>query len=68
MYTDDTAIFLRDLSQLSTVIEHIIWVGSFTGLHLNLDKTLAFNSQTIGERIVAGVSVWNTPVKYLGAF
>ena len=63
-----TAIFLRDLSQLSAVIEHIIWVGSFTGLHLDLDKILAFNSQTIGERIVAGVSVQNMPVKYLGAF
>ncbi len=68
LYADDTVIFLRDLSQLSAVIEHIIWVGSFTGLHLDLDKILAFNSQTIGERIVAGVSVQNMPVKYLGAF
>ena len=49
-------------------MEHIQWVGTFTGLELNLQKTIAFNSAAVGEVLVAGVSVRSTPVKYLGAF
>ncbi len=68
LYADDTAIFLCDLSQLVKVIQHIHWVGTFTGLHLNIDKTIAFNCEIVGERIIARVSTRNTPVKYLGVF
>ncbi len=68
LYADDTTIFLHNLSQLAKVIQHIHWVGTFTGLHLNIDKTITFNSEIVGERILAGVSTRNTPVKYLGAF
>ena len=68
LYADDTAIFLCDLSQLAKVIEHIYWVGTFTGLYLNVNKTIAFNCELVGKRILVGVSTRNTPVKYLGAF
>ncbi len=50
------------------VIQHIHWVGTFTGLHFNIDKTIAFNCEIVGERILVGVSTRYTPVKYLGAF
>ena len=68
MYADDTTIFLHDLSQLAKVIQHIHWVGTFTGLSLNINKTITFNSEIIGKRILTEVSTRNTPVKYLEAF
>ncbi len=43
LYADDTTIFLLDLDILPRVLWHINWVGTFTGLHLNLDKTIAFD-------------------------
>ena len=42
-------------------------VGTFTGLHLNLSKTIAF-AMAGGKRIVASIEVDSRPVKYLGAF
>ncbi len=44
-YADDMAIFLPDIDQLAKVLKHIQWVGTFTGLELNLAKTIAFNPQ-----------------------
>ena len=68
LYADDTAIFLHDISQLACVLKHIQWVGTFTGLELNLQKTVAFISAAMTEKIVAAVSVRSVLVKYLGAF
>ncbi len=45
LYVDDIALFLSDLSQLEMVIKHIDWVGHFTGLYLNLSKTIAFDPE-----------------------
>ncbi len=67
LYADDTTIFLRNLSNLSQTIRIIMDVGSFTGLHLNLSKTIAF-VMAGGRRIVAGIEVDSRPVKYLGTF
>ena len=67
LYADDTAIFLRNLLDLSQTIRTILDVGSFTGLHLNLSKTIAF-VMAGGRRIVDGIEVDSRPVKYLGAF
>ncbi len=67
MYADDTAIFLRHLSDLSQIIQTIIDVGYFTGLHLNLSKTIAF-AMSGKKRIVPGVEVDSWPEKYLGTF
>ncbi len=68
LYADDTAIFLPDLDMLLHVLWHINWVGSFTGLHLNLDKTIAFDPGVTQKLMVAGVQVCCAPVKYLGAY
>ena len=68
LYADDIAIFLSDLSQLGPVLAHIDWVGSFTGLKLNLDKTIAFDSRAQGKLKVSGVEIRCAPVKYLGTY
>ena len=68
LYADDIALFLADLTQLSNVIAHIEYVGHFTGLRLNLEKTIAFDSSAVHKLRVAGIMVRNAPVKYLGAY
>ncbi len=68
LYADDITIFLPDLDQLATVLKHIQWVGYFTGLHLNLEKTLAFNPQVQHKFTCAGITIGSTLVKYLGVF
>ncbi len=68
LYADDTAIFLRDLSMLPAVINHIQWVGTFTGLTLNIDKTIAFDPNAAEKLVVVDVQVQSHPVKYLGIY
>ncbi len=68
MYADDIALFLPNLSQLADVLKHIEFVGCFTSLCLNLDKTITFDSTAAHKLCVAGVCVWNIPIKYLGAY
>ncbi len=53
---------------MAKVLKHIQWVGTFTGLELNLAKTIAFNPHAIGSMIQDGVAVCCAPVKYLGAY
>ncbi len=50
------------------VLSHIQWVGTFTGLELNLAKTIAFNPHAVGSVINEGVVVCCALVKYLSAF
>ena len=40
----------------------------FTGLQLNVEKTIAFDPAAAGKLEVAGMTVRAAPVKYLGAF
>ncbi len=68
LYADDIALFLPDLDQLVVVLAHIQWVGRFTGLELNLSKTIAFNPNAVGLMVQNSVSIRCAPVKYLGAF
>ncbi len=68
LYADDTAIFLSNLAQMKPVLDHIALMGSFTGLRLNLEKTIAFDLSTVHKLLVSGICVCNAPVKYLGAF
>ncbi len=65
LYADDTAIFLEKVSDLPLVIETIFLVGNYTGLCLNLSKTIAFAMHGRFCK-VAGVEINSTPVKYLG--
>ncbi len=61
LYADDIAFFISDISQLASVIK-----GPFTGLELNINKTIAFDSSVQGKLQVAGVTMGSAPVKYLG--
>ena len=66
LYADDIALFVSDISQLASVIKHISWVGTFTGLELNITKTIAFDPNVQGKLQIARVMVGLAPVKYLG--
>ncbi len=68
LYADDIALFIENVSQLPAVIEHIHYVGCFTGLSLNLEKMIAFQSKQDKSTLVGGVSIRNKPVKYLGVY
>ena len=65
LYADDTAIFLEKISDLPLVIDTIFLVGNYTGLCLNLSKTITFALHG-GLHKVAGVEVNSALVKYLG--
>ncbi len=68
LYADDTAIISESTEQLPGLIQAICHMGSFTGLELNLSKTIAFSCQEIDECVITGVQVASKPVKYLGAY
>ena len=40
LYADDTAIFISTLEQIKPLTQQIIFIGHFTGLYLNLQKTI----------------------------
>ena len=67
-YADDIVLLIMDVHSLPKIIKHISYVGSFTGLSLNLEKTIVFNHKINGKHIIHGITMSNTPVKYLGAF
>lgn len=66
LYADDGTLIVWDTHQLSAVLHYIGIVGQFTGLTLNLQKTIACSHQN-KSYILAGIGISNTPVKYLGA-
>ncbi len=66
IYADDNALYVRDLNQLQPILDHIAWVGTFIGLSLNLSKTIAFYHKFDVLTEIAGITVSNKPVKYLG--
>ncbi len=66
MYADDIALFISDMTQLTSILKHITYVGYFTGLTLNIDKTIAFDLTASSCLKIAGVEVRSAPVKYLG--
>ena len=68
IYADDNALFVLNLDQLPEILEHILKTGEFTGLKLNLNKTIAFSHKVTTKSCVAGVEIGNEPIKYLGAY
>ncbi len=68
LYVDDVALFVENPHALSSVIELIQYVGCFTGLTLNLDKTIAFAQKVHGCHGIHGIQMGNEPIKYLGAY
>ncbi len=67
-YADDTTHFIMDASQLSSIIQAIHYVGTFTGLNLNLGKMIVFSPSWMKPAFVSGVQIDSRPVKYLGAY
>ncbi len=67
LYADNTTIFHKKESDLALTVDTIFLVGNYTGLHLNLSKTIAFTPQGCNHK-ASGVKVDSRPVKYLGAF
>ena len=55
LYADDTAIISESIEQLPGLIQAICHVDSFTGLELNLSKTIDFSCQEMDECVIAGV-------------
>ena len=68
LYADDVALVLESLDMLPRMLELIQWCGQFTGLQLNLSKTLVYAPHVEQDKLVAGVTVTNRLVKYLGAY
>ncbi len=66
LYADDTAIFVQNQHQLAGIISNIDIVGTYTGLTLNLSKTIALDPFAKIRQNVAGVEINSSPVKYLG--
>ncbi len=67
-YADDIALLVLNVQELLKVLDHIQYVGKFTGLSLNLDKTIAFNHKSCSRHVIHGIQMDKTPVKYLGAY
>ncbi len=55
-YADDVALLIIDPHSLPQILEHISYIGSFTGLSLNLDKTIAFNYKVSGKHVIHGIT------------
>ena len=57
-----------DANQLSSIIQAIHYVGTFTGLNLNLGKTIVYSPSQTEPLLVTGVQINSKPVRYLGAY
>ena len=67
MFVDDVAILVKK-SQLNQVLGCIKECGAYTGLNLNLSKTVIFDLNLTQVDVFPDVVVTNEPVKYLGAY
>ncbi len=68
LYADDIALLAESSSQLALLTQTIQTVGAYTGLHLNISKTIAFSCVATDKYYIEGIQVACKPVKYLGAF
>ena len=66
LYVDNTALFLFYKKELSPILSAITEVGTFTGLTLNIDKTIAFSPVQTTPTTCGRVVIAAKPVKYLG--
>ncbi len=61
LYADNVAIVMRNLIQLGTIIKLIQECGRYTGLQLNLDKTVVYAPQLNELMVLHGVQITNNP-------
>ncbi len=59
---------MKDTTQISAIISHIWLVGKYTGLSLNVNKTVIFDLKSQIDTYLHGMLVTLKLVKYLGAF
>ena len=66
MYADNIALLIKE-ADLLKVLDAFSYCGTFTGLYLNLSKTIAFNPHE-HQHSIHSINVTNHPVKYLSTF
>ena len=66
MYADDIALLIKK-ADLLKVLDALSYCSTFTGLYLNLSKTIAFDPHE-QQYLIHGICITNHPVKYLSAF
>ncbi len=67
MFADDIAMLVKK-SQLNQVLDCIKKCGAYTGLNLNLSKTVIFDLNLTQVDAFPDVIVTSEPVKYLSAY
>ncbi len=67
MLADDVALLIKH-ADLNWVLEALGYCGRFTGLKLNVSKTVAFDPHNLLSDTETAVQVVSQQVKYLGAF
>ncbi len=68
LYADDVALILEYIDVLPRVIILIQYCGQFTGLELNLSKTIAYCPWVQVPFTLVGIRISSEPVKYLGSY
>ncbi len=68
LYADDITLILENIDVVPKVIRLIQMYGKFTGLQLNVHKTVGYMPHLMTPRTVAGVKISSDLVKYLGVF
>ncbi len=68
LYADDIALILLSLQQILYVLRDLQVCGQYTGLRLNINKTMVYSWKAIKDYKIHGVLVTSNPVKYLGTF
>ncbi len=68
LYVDDIALILEHCDLIPKVIKLIQWCWHFTGLHLNVSKTVAYAPHITKPFCIEGIRVSNKPIKYLGVW
>ena len=68
MYADGIALILPSLQQIPGVLRDLEVCGQYTGLRLNVDKTVVYSQKATHNYKFHGVLVTSNPVKYLGTF
>ncbi len=68
LYADDLALILPNLQVVPDVLQDLQMCGKYTGLTLNLDKTIVYDPKVKDDFRFHGVTVMSGPVKYLGTY
>ncbi len=68
LYADDIALISESLEDVPQILRDLQKCGEFTGLQLNLAKTVVYSSACERDYQFHGITVTGNPVKYLGTY